>query len=97
MWLWPAETPGVQAWVGVSLLAVLCSALAYLLFFRLMQRIGPSNTIAVTFLIPIFALLWGYAFLDEVLNRQMALGCAVVLLGTALALGLIRPRPRPLP
>ena len=97
VWLWPAETPGVQAWVGVSLLAVLCSALAYLLFFRLMQRIGPSNTIAVTFLIPIFALLWGYAFLDEVLNQQMALGCAVVLLGTALALGLIRPRPQPLP
>lgn len=94
LWLWPTRTPSLQAWVGVALLAVLCSALAYLLFFRLMQRIGPSNTIAVTFLIPVFALLWGYAFLGELLNRQMALGCAVVLLGTALALGLIPFRAR---
>lgn len=91
---WPAVTPSAQAWGGVILLGLLCSALAYLLFFRLMSRIGPTNTIAVTFLIPVFAVLWGFLFLSEALSLHMALGCAIVLLGTALALGLIKmPQP----
>ncbi|MDC8784445.1 DMT family transporter [Roseateles koreensis] len=90
VYLWPATLPSLQAWVGVTALGVLCSALAYLLYFRLMSRIGPTNTIAVTFLIPVFAVLWAYLFLGELFTLQMALGCAVVLLGTALALGLIR-------
>ncbi len=90
--LWPEQMPSVQAWVGVSLLAVLCSAVAYIIYFRLMQRIGATNTIAVTFLIPVFAVFWGYVFLNEVFNLRMALGCGVVLLGTALAVGLIGRR-----
>lgn len=94
VWLWPAQAPSPQAWLGVALLAVLCSALAYILYFRLMQRIGAANTIAVTFLIPVFAVVWGFVFLGETLDGQMALGCAIVLFGTALALGLIR-RPQP--
>ena len=92
MALWPAQPPSAQAWVGVTLLALLCSGIAYILFFRLMSRIGPTNTIAVTFLIPVFAVLWGYAFLGELFSVQMAIGCAVVLFGTALALGLIKRR-----
>jgi len=90
--LWPARVPSPQAWVGVTLLALLCSGVAYILYFRLMARIGPTNTIAVTFLIPVFALLWGFVFLGETLSLQMVLGCAIVLLGTALAVGLLAPR-----
>lgn len=89
-WQWPTQTPSAQAWVSVSLLAVLCSGIAYILYFRLMQRIGPSNTIAVTFLIPVFAVLWGYLFLAEAFTLRMAIGCVIVLLGTALAVGLLR-------
>jgi drug/metabolite transporter (DMT)-like permease len=92
--LWPAQPPSLRAWVGVVLLAVLCSAVAYILYFRLMLRIGATNTIAVTFLIPVFAVLWGYAFLGELFTVQMAVGCAIVLFGTALALGLIGSKPR---
>ncbi|MDC6171241.1 DMT family transporter [Paucibacter sp. XJ19-41] len=88
-WLWPAQPPSLQAWVGVLLLALLCSGIAYILFFRLMSRIGATNTIAVTFLIPVFAVLWGWLFLAEAFTARMALGCAVVLLGTALAVGLL--------
>lgn len=94
--LWPVSMPSARAWAGVILLALLCSAVAYILYFRLMARIGPSNTIAVTFLIPVFAVLWGFAFLGEAFGPAMALGCAVVLLGTALAVGLL-PRPIALP
>ena len=92
--LWPAQMPGLRAWGSLLLLAVFCSALAYILYFRLMLRIGPSNTIAVTFLVPLFAVLWGYVFLGEVFTLKMALGCAVVLLGTALALGLVSAKRR---
>ncbi len=92
-WAWPEVAPSGQAWVAVIALSLLCSALAYILYFRLMSRIGPTNTIAVTFLIPVFAVLWGYLFLGELFSWKMAGGCAVVLLGTAMALGLLSPRP----
>ncbi|WIW00197.1 DMT family transporter [Paucibacter aquatile] len=87
---WPERMPSGQAWLSVAMLAVLCSGVAYILYFRLMQRVGPTNTIAVTFLIPVFAVIWGYVFLSEAFTLHMAMGCAIVLLGTALAVGLIQ-------
>ena len=93
--LWPPVLPSAKAWMGAAMLALMCSALAYILFFRLMSRIGPTNTIAVTFLIPGFAVLWGWLFMAEAFTLRMALGCAIVLLGTALAVELIGSRKRP--
>lgn len=93
LWWWPAQLPGPAAWAGAAVLAVACTALAYLLYFRLIAHTGPSNAIAVTFLIPGFAVLWGAIFLGEALTPAMVLGCAVILLGTALATGLIGGRP----
>lgn len=90
---WPTSLPSAPAWAAVAALALLCTGVAYILYFRLMQRIGPTNTIAVTFLIPGFAVVWGWLFLAEAFTWRMAGGCAIVLLGTALALGLL-PRPR---
>ncbi|MCV2368798.1 DMT family transporter [Roseateles oligotrophus] len=87
---WPTVAPSGQAWAAVTALSLLCSAIAYILYFRLMSRIGPTNTIAVTFLIPVFAVLWGFLFLGEVFTSKMLAGCAVVLFGTALSLGLLR-------
>lgn len=93
VFFWPAALPSAPAWAAVAALALLCTGVAYILYFRLMQRIGPTNTIAVTFLIPGFAVVWGWLFLAESFTWRMAGGCAIVLLGTALALGLL-PRPR---
>lgn len=90
LFTWPERMPSGQAWLSVAMLAVLCSGVAYILYFRLMQRVGPTNTIAVTFLIPVFAVIWGYVFLAEAFTLHMAMGCAIVLLGTALAVGLIQ-------
>ena len=96
---WPARMPGPQAWLAVTLLALLCTAVAYLIYFRLMLRVGATNAIAVTFLNPVFAVLWGDVFLGEALEPRMAVGCVIVLFGTALGLGVIklinRPVPRP--
>ncbi len=92
LWWWPATAPSAHAWAMVALLAVLCTGLAYLLYFRLIAHVGAANAIAVTFLIPAFAVLWGWLFLAEALTPAMAIGCAVILLGTALATGVLAPR-----
>ena len=73
-----------------ALLAVLCTGVAYVLYFRLIAHIGPANAIAVTFLIPGFAVLWGWMFLGERLSASMVFGCAVIVVGTGLATGLLR-------
>jgi drug/metabolite transporter (DMT)-like permease len=75
-----------------AMLAVLCTGVAYLLYFRLIAHVGPANAIAVTFLIPAFAVLWGWMSLGEALTPAMLLGCAVILVGTGLATGVLKPR-----
>jgi drug/metabolite transporter (DMT)-like permease len=89
---WPATAPPPSAWLGCAVLAFVCTGLAYLLYFRLIAHAGPSNAIAVTYLIPVFGVLWGWLFLHETLSAATFAGCAVILLGTALATGLIAPR-----
>ena len=86
-WLWPAQPPGALAWGSAAGLALLCTALAYILYFRLMSRVGPTNAVTVTFPIPLFALLWGGLFLGEGVSLRMLAGGLVILLGIALALG----------
>ena len=89
LYFWPATTPGTAAWGSALALAVGCTGLAYVLFYRLIASAGATKAISVTFLIPAFALLWGWLALGEEPTRSMLLGCAVILLGTALATGLV--------
>jgi drug/metabolite transporter (DMT)-like permease len=93
-WRWPAAMPSGGAWGAALALAGLCTALAYILYFRLMSRVGPTNAVSVTFLIPLFAILWGAIFLGEAVTMQMVIGGGIVLVGIALALGLVGPKPR---
>ena len=94
--LWPATPISPGAWGAVAGLAVACTAVAYVLYFRLIAAVGPARAIAVTFLIPPFAMVWGALFLDEVLTGRTLAGAAVVLVGTALATGLVKlPARRP--
>lgn len=66
----------------VTLLALLCSAVAYFIYFRLIADIGPTKALTVTFLIPLFALVWGAVFLHEAINLNTLIGCALVVLAT---------------
>ena len=86
----PPALPSMLHWSALIALGVLCTGIAYALYFRLIARIGPTKTMAVTFLIPAFAILWGVVFLDESVGLVMLGGCAVILLGTALATQIIR-------
>jgi drug/metabolite transporter (DMT)-like permease len=87
---WPSVLPSQAAWLAAALLAVACTGVAYVLYFRLIAHIGPANAIAVTFLIPVFAVLWGWMFLGEGITAAMVLGCAVILVGTGLTTGVLR-------
>jgi drug/metabolite transporter (DMT)-like permease len=87
---WPAQPLSAASWLTGAALAFVCTGLAYILYFRLIARIGPANAITVTFLIPAFAVVWGWLFLDERVTAAMVVGCAVIVLGTALATGLLR-------
>ncbi len=77
--------PAIAA--SVLALGILCSGVAYLLYFRLIADIGPAPALTVTFLIPVFGVLWGNLVLDEPVAARMVLGAAMVLLGTALVTG----------
>jgi len=86
---WPEVPPRGISWLSAILLAVICTGIAYILYFRLLSRIGPSKALAVTYLIPVFGVLWGHLFLHEPVTASMIVGCAVILLGTTLATGVL--------
>jgi drug/metabolite transporter (DMT)-like permease len=83
-------TPAIV--VNVLLLALVCSAAAYVLYFRLIRDVGPTRAMTVTFLMPAFGMLWGRLFLDETITVPMLAGAALIVAGTA---AVLRPRPRP--
>ena len=94
LWTRPAQTPPPLAWAAAAVLGIGCTAIAYVLFFRLIERVGASRAVTVTFLVPVFGTLWGALFLGESVTGSMLLGGAVVLLGTGLSTGVIRlPEP----
>jgi drug/metabolite transporter (DMT)-like permease len=93
---WPATPPGARAWAEMAFLGLFSSGLGMWMYFRLLSRIGAVRAMSVTFLSPLVAMVSGAVYLGEALTLQMLAGCAIVLLGTALSLGLIgRPLPQP--
>jgi drug/metabolite transporter (DMT)-like permease len=91
---WPVRAPDANAWSMIALLAIVGTGLAYVLYFRLIAHAGPANAVAVTYLIPIFAVTWGGLFLGEQLTLPLVMGCVVIFAGTALATGVIGTRMR---
>ncbi len=89
---WPDAPASISAWISTILLAVVCTGAAYIVFFRLIANVGPTAAVSVTFLVPIFGVVWGAVLLGEAVTPSIAVGAAIILVGTALALGLIRPR-----
>jgi drug/metabolite transporter (DMT)-like permease len=60
------------------------------LYFRLLERAGPTSAMATTYLIPLFGMIWGWLFLDEAATATMLIGCAFILAGVAVATGIVR-------
>lgn len=92
LWWRPDHLPGLPTWAALLALGVLCTGVAYVLYFRLIDRAGPSRALTVTYLIPVFAVAYGVLLLGESVTPWMLLCGAIILIGTALASGLVRLR-----
>jgi drug/metabolite transporter (DMT)-like permease len=84
--------PGSSAWLAVLVLGVLCTGVAYVLFFWLIENVGPARSLTVTFVVPVFAVIYGAVFLQETISLWMLLCAAIIVCGTALSANLIRLR-----
>ena len=88
--LWPTRMPSVSAWLALLVVGVVCTGLAYILFFRLIENAGPQRALSVTFLVPVFAVFYGAVFLGEAVTPWMLTCAAVIVCGTALSTGLLK-------
>jgi drug/metabolite transporter (DMT)-like permease len=82
----PPAWPGLPVGLALLALGLLCGAIAYVLYFRLIADIGATGALTVTYLIPIFGFIWGALFLGEAVTPAMLAGALVVITGTVLVL-----------
>ncbi|WP_028111028.1 DMT family transporter [Ferrimonas futtsuensis] len=83
----PPSMPQPSMWGAAMTLGVLCTAIAYLMYFRLVKEVGAAPALTVTFLVPVFGVLWGHWLLGEVLGLHTMAGSALVIWGTVLVTG----------
>lgn len=84
----PAQSSADSTIVGsVLLLGIICTGVAYLLYFRLIADVGASSALTVTYLVPVFGVLWGSLLLNESVSWYTLLGATIILTGTALVTG----------
>jgi drug/metabolite transporter (DMT)-like permease len=81
---WPRHPIPTMSWVSAVLLGVLCTGLAYVLYYRLIHRIGAPRAAMVTYIIPLFGVLWAWLLLGERLTWTMALAGGLILAGVAM-------------
>ena len=85
--LWPpADMPTAGVAASILALGLVCGAVAFVLYFRLIADLGATGALTVTYLIPLFGVLWGVLFLDESVSATMLLGGALVVVGTVFVL-----------
>lgn len=84
-WQWPQAHVPARAWLSLIALGVVCTGIAYAIYYRLIQRVGAPRATTVTYLVPIFGVLWAWLALGEPLTIGMAVGGALILGGMLFA------------
>lgn len=82
---WPEHAVEPRAWFSAVMLGVLCSGVAYALYYRLIQRIGAARAVTVTYLVPLFAVAWAWLLLGEPLTVPMGIAGALIVGSVALS------------
>jgi drug/metabolite transporter (DMT)-like permease len=82
---WPAGPVSTQAWLAVAALAVVCTAIAFLVFFQLVAEVGPARATVITYVNPAVALALGVLVLNEEITVATVVGFALILAGSVLA------------
>ncbi|TLZ22755.1 MAG: DMT family transporter, partial [Gammaproteobacteria bacterium] len=82
---WPHHPIAAASWASALLLGVLCTGVAFVFYYRLIARVGAPRTSTVTYLIPLFGVIWAWLILGEPLTLTMGLAGALILAGVALS------------
>ena len=85
IWQWPDTTIPLESWASGAALGVLCTGLAFVAYYRLIARIGASRTSTVTYLIPLFGVVWAWLVLGEAVTWSMAAAGVMILGSVAIA------------
>jgi drug/metabolite transporter (DMT)-like permease len=85
LYAWPAHSIPAPSWLSPVLLGVLCTGVAFVLYYRLIARIGAARASTVTYLIPLFGVVWAWLILGEPLTATMAAAGALILAGVAIS------------
>lgn len=82
---WPEATPSLRGWGAALLLGVVCTGLAFVMFYRLIQRIGAPRAVVVTYLVPLFGVFWSWSLLGEPVTAAMLVAGALIIGSVALS------------
>ena len=82
---WPAQAIPVQSWISAALLGVVCTGLAFVMYYRLIARIGAGRTSTVTYLVPVFGVAWAWMLLGETPTASMGLAALLILGSVAIS------------
>jgi len=92
LWSWPSTAISTNAWLSMLTLGILCTGIAYLLFFYLISKVDATSAVSVTFLVPIFGVLWGWFFLHETISMTTLVAISMIMVGIILSNQLIKPK-----
>ena len=82
---WPTHPVTVQAWLSAAALGVLCTGAAFVMYYRLVARIGPTRASTVTYLVPVSGVAWAWMVLDEPLTLTMGIAGVLILCSVAMS------------
>jgi drug/metabolite transporter (DMT)-like permease len=82
---WPGHAIAMKSWLSAAALGLLCTGIAFALFYRLIEKVGANRTAIVTYLIPPFGVAWGWLFLKEPVTVTMIIACVLILGSVALS------------
>lgn len=88
---WPDQAISSDAWLSMMALGILCTGVAFLLFFYLIAKVDATSAVSVTFLIPIFGVLWGWLFLEEQVSMTTLIAIGMIMIGIVLSNQIIKP------
>jgi drug/metabolite transporter (DMT)-like permease len=90
LYTWPEVNPDAGTWGAALILAVVCTGVAYIMYFDLIAKIGASQAMTVGYLVPMFGILWGMVVLGEVLSTYAMVGGSLIILGVMITTGILK-------
>lgn len=93
LYFWPDSEVSTSSWLSAVMLGVLCTGIAFIIFYHLISQVGSSLAVLVTYITPLCGILLGYLFLNETIGLQSAIGGGFIVLGITLATKIYRKIP----